>query len=430
MIEKLSQTPGKKSSLSSMDYFNSGVLVFDTKIFHEKISIVELFSAAIFYSHRYYANKSPVQDLLNLVFHGNFYILPNKWNNQQHASFSLKKNKSKIIHFTGERKPWDAKNDYQKSFVKDWWNYALSVFNDNANNRDNDNPIAIVQNPERNHGVIYDSQREIHDLKIEVVYNYIGMERDENKGIPLIYSLRSINKFLKTPHKITIFTDGSLPCEAYRLIDRAVDCVKLGFPNFPESNTARSKDAYLIKNWFSSYAEADYFIYLNDEFMFAAPVDFDEFVLDGKPMAVINKKRFYSFVFPPFPNNYTWAVSNSFHTMQNKLPADFLPVIHMHFAQCYSKGVFAKLNQYFSDEIAQSMSFSVRRNDALVLQTALAVCLKTGGYVEKKLESDEAIHIFQAKTMPPLTKRLKFICFNNDWYPVYSEVMENILARK
>ena len=406
----------------SANYFNSGVLVFNTKRFQEKISLKELLRTTVFYSKSFFKNAYLDKDVLNIIFHDCYHLLPETWNLQTPCSTLFR---NKIVHFATTQ-VWNPGSAYSQNVKKDWWEYALKVFNSNVNNRDSGENYPTISNNEN--AVIYNSRRQIPDLKIEVVYNYIGIERDENKGIPLVYSLRSVKKFLKAPHKVTIFTDGGLPEFACQMVDRVVDSTKLGFPSSINDNTARSKDAYLIKNWFTHYAESDYLIYLNDEFMFSSEVGLEDFIENGKPLAAAKKMEIFPHIFPPFPSRYIWAISNSFYMLSKKIPDHFSPVIHEHFPQCYSREVFDKVYKNFSSEIEKSIGFSARRNDALVLQSVLGICLKSGEYIEKKMDKNEYAVIHKPGGFPKITGNMKFICFNNDWMPEYGALMDKVLA--
>jgi len=93
-------------------YINSGVLVFDTKKFREKISLQKLFKFAIYYTNRYKKTYDD-QDVLSLVINDDYFILPNEWNyswsshNGGRNLFKQTEADAKIIHFTGKIKPWD-----------------------------------------------------------------------------------------------------------------------------------------------------------------------------------------------------------------------------------------------------------------------------------------------------------------------------------
>lgn len=92
-------------------YFNSGVLIFDTKKFKEKFSYQDLFKFAIYYTNRYTKHFGD-QEILNLLIKDDYFTLPPQWNYQWHApsengkSYQTAKVDTKIIHFT-HKKPWD-----------------------------------------------------------------------------------------------------------------------------------------------------------------------------------------------------------------------------------------------------------------------------------------------------------------------------------
>jgi lipopolysaccharide biosynthesis glycosyltransferase len=93
-------------------YFNSGVLVFDTQKFREKISYQELFRFAIYFTNRYKIRCND-QDVLNIIAEDDYFILPSKWNYtwsplDENKIFKPTRLGAKIIHFIGTRglKPW------------------------------------------------------------------------------------------------------------------------------------------------------------------------------------------------------------------------------------------------------------------------------------------------------------------------------------
>lgn len=90
-------------------YFNSGVLVFDTKKFNEKISYHELFRFAIYFTNRFTKHMGD-QDILNILVKNDYYILPPEWNycwsmSSGNGKYQPAKPDTKIIHFT-VIKPW------------------------------------------------------------------------------------------------------------------------------------------------------------------------------------------------------------------------------------------------------------------------------------------------------------------------------------
>jgi lipopolysaccharide biosynthesis glycosyltransferase len=111
------------------NYFNSGVLLFNTDVFRRKISLEKLLDLAA--SRKW---QFPEQDIFNVVFDGEALILPYQWNFQSivlNDNFRLPdaikqyfndgKNTPKIVHFIA--KPW--KNFIHPPFFNYFWEYAL-----------------------------------------------------------------------------------------------------------------------------------------------------------------------------------------------------------------------------------------------------------------------------------------------------------------
>lgn len=102
-------------------YFNSGVLVINTKRFNElkiKEKCLELLN-------KYEKLQCPDQDILNLACNGNVLYLTKEWNYQVGTnSFSLQDKyltKHKIIHYTTGKKPWNTRN---LALGEYFWKYA------------------------------------------------------------------------------------------------------------------------------------------------------------------------------------------------------------------------------------------------------------------------------------------------------------------
>ena len=90
-------------------YFNSGVLLYDTRKFIKEVSFIDLFRCAIYLSHRY-SHRCHDQDVLNLLFKGNYYVLPEAWNftwiEADGKDYTPVDKNAKIIHYTSIIKPW------------------------------------------------------------------------------------------------------------------------------------------------------------------------------------------------------------------------------------------------------------------------------------------------------------------------------------
>ena len=96
--------------------FNSGVLVFDTEKFREKISLIDLFSFAIYYTNRY-KKRFNDQDVLISLIKDDYYVLPPEWNycwrswHENEQYFMPAPKGTKIIHFNSTTKPWKNISD-------------------------------------------------------------------------------------------------------------------------------------------------------------------------------------------------------------------------------------------------------------------------------------------------------------------------------
>lgn len=115
-------------------YFNAGLLLIDVKHWRkENITLQALELAEKYQDQLLYAD----QDILNLVLHKKWKILPKEYNLQLAARFALAKSGlSKLIdvaenlagkppvifHYTTWRKPWS--NDPEARFKEKFWHYA------------------------------------------------------------------------------------------------------------------------------------------------------------------------------------------------------------------------------------------------------------------------------------------------------------------
>lgn len=115
-------------------YFNAGVLLIDAKRWHEEnITLQALELAEKYQDQLIYAD----QDILNLVLHQKWKMLPKEYNVQVAARFALIKSglsnvvelvenldgKSPVIyHYTTSRKPW--KDNPEIRFKEKFWHYA------------------------------------------------------------------------------------------------------------------------------------------------------------------------------------------------------------------------------------------------------------------------------------------------------------------
>ena len=108
-------------------YYNTGVILVDVSKFNKIVSFEELFEEA---SSNRFINQE--QDLLNKVFNGEFYTLPNNYNFEIHPliynseydffnHYMEKIENGKIFHFLADKKAWFYP-DIPKADL--WWTYA------------------------------------------------------------------------------------------------------------------------------------------------------------------------------------------------------------------------------------------------------------------------------------------------------------------
>jgi lipopolysaccharide biosynthesis glycosyltransferase len=111
-------------------YINSGVLVFDTQKFREKLSYQDLFRFAIYFTNRY-AKHYGDQDVLALLVKDDYFILPPEWNYQWRIfsrGYRIAEPSTKIIHFTSGMKPWknEPEIEYHLATIE-YRDYAMKV---------------------------------------------------------------------------------------------------------------------------------------------------------------------------------------------------------------------------------------------------------------------------------------------------------------
>ena len=104
------------------DYFNSGMLVINTKLFNEHC-IKQLCTNLLKSMPRL---VYPDQDILNMSCNGKIYYFNSEWNFQwQHEcnqkQFYNAREKIKIIHYASNIKPWKYPG---QPLAIEWWNYA------------------------------------------------------------------------------------------------------------------------------------------------------------------------------------------------------------------------------------------------------------------------------------------------------------------
>jgi len=114
-------------------YLNSGVLVFDTQKFKEKISYRDCFKLAIYYTNRY-RKRFNDQDVIALLFKDDYFSLSPEWNYTLSIAGKGKsychatKLNAKIFHFITSIKPWKNIPSITNNFmVLEYRNYAKNV---------------------------------------------------------------------------------------------------------------------------------------------------------------------------------------------------------------------------------------------------------------------------------------------------------------
>jgi len=132
------------------NYFNSGVLLFNTKVFRESITFDDLLKLAVKENWLCYD-----QDVLNIVCENKITFLPNQWNlinypSIIHLSEKLKlkyyeaEKLPKIVHFASGYKPWNN-SSYVPSAI-DFWKYATrTTFSDEIIKKFNSNFTMYVK---------------------------------------------------------------------------------------------------------------------------------------------------------------------------------------------------------------------------------------------------------------------------------------------
>jgi len=131
-------------------YFNSGVLVFDTKKFAQKIPASELFSFAVYFTNRY-AKHLGDQSVLNILVKGEFLSLPPEWNYRwgmrtPKGKYQPSKPGDKIIHFTTGVKPWNKNRQIEDNpDAIAYRNYAETVPLYNIRNKRSKNETPLLK---------------------------------------------------------------------------------------------------------------------------------------------------------------------------------------------------------------------------------------------------------------------------------------------
>ena len=110
----------RKMGISGRTYFNSGVLLLNTKKIREEIPQNRFFDAIARFND---ILKCPDQDILNLVLGGECRILPVRYNYQHHTDGGTKAENGLIIHYIWT-KPWNT--DYTGHLEQPFWDEAAA----------------------------------------------------------------------------------------------------------------------------------------------------------------------------------------------------------------------------------------------------------------------------------------------------------------
>lgn len=113
------------------NYFNSGVMLFNTKKFRNTINFNDLLAESEKEDWPCYD-----QDVLNVICQKECYFIPNKWNFIKYPDaeyldevyksiYDEVEKKPSIIHFATGYKPWS--NQYYVPFAYDFWKYAMQT---------------------------------------------------------------------------------------------------------------------------------------------------------------------------------------------------------------------------------------------------------------------------------------------------------------
>ena len=120
---------------STPDYFNSGVLVMNIP----KLNELDLLKQSLAVLSKYTKLASPDQDVLNMLYTGNFISLSFLWNffafaeekyikktsdYDAYKEILLKKKSPNLIHYASWQKPWNTPEGY---FSELWWRYARQL---------------------------------------------------------------------------------------------------------------------------------------------------------------------------------------------------------------------------------------------------------------------------------------------------------------
>jgi lipopolysaccharide biosynthesis glycosyltransferase len=100
--------------------FNSGILLFNLKMWRKKDIKCQCMNFAESYSDKLISHD---QTVLNALFAGNFAYLPEQFNTAWYANINRPINKKAILHFVGSPKPWDIFGRYLHKGFPVWYSY-------------------------------------------------------------------------------------------------------------------------------------------------------------------------------------------------------------------------------------------------------------------------------------------------------------------
>lgn len=110
----------KVMGISNRTYFNSGVLLLNTKKIREEIPQNRFFEAIQKYND---ILKCPDQDILNLVLGKKYLLLSIRYNYQHHMDANCKSENGLVLHYIW-KKPWNI--DYHGYLDQPFWDEAVA----------------------------------------------------------------------------------------------------------------------------------------------------------------------------------------------------------------------------------------------------------------------------------------------------------------
>ena len=193
-------SPGQKDYVNNNikvgedNYFNSGILIINTKLFTE-FSIKEKCFEVL---GKYKKLSCPDQDALNISCFGQVLYLPESWNFQNgRGSYTFEDryyNKHNIVHYTSAKKPWDTKG---VELGEIFWKFARkSIFYEDilSNFISNTTKISQPTIVYKNNDTV--QSRNVINAPEKIHYPVINSERQTNrKKLLITWPLRMTKKF-------------------------------------------------------------------------------------------------------------------------------------------------------------------------------------------------------------------------------------------